>query len=191
MTGLPTPSQTVGPFFSIGLCPNALSHLVPDRRSPAAKVVSVEGRLVDGEGAPVPDAILEIWRADENGEYAAPGNEGSENGQGVPAGFARITVSEQGEFAFSTVKPGSRREPGGAVQAPHLVVLIFMRGLLMHLATRIYFSDEAANGEDAVLRLVPQDRRQTLMAVYAPDKANLFRWDVRLQGAQETVFFAT
>jgi protocatechuate 3,4-dioxygenase alpha subunit len=190
MTALPTPSQTVGPFFSIGLCPRTPAHLVPSGQ-PAATIVTVTGRIVDGDGVPVPDAILEIWRADENGEYATPGDEARENAEGVPAGFARIAVSEQGEFAFSTSKPGSRREPGGPLHAPHLVVLIFMRGLLVHLVTRMYFSDEAANREDEVLKLVPAERRGTLIAVPVPDQADHFRWEVRLQGGPETVFFAT
>lgn len=189
MTG-PTPSQTVGPFFSIGLCPNAPSHLVPAARSPAAQVVTVEGQVLDGDGVPVPDAVLEIWRADENGVFAAPDDVNGRNDRGVPAGFARVAVDEQGRFEFSTVKPGPRREPGGAVHAPHLVVLLFMRGLLMHLATRVYFSDDAANREDPILQLVAAERRNTLIA-RVTDARDRFRWDVRLQGGGETVFFAT
>src|SRR5262245_11952546 len=117
MTALPTPSQTVGPFFSIGLCPNAPCHLVPAGLPP-------EGRGPDGDGVRVPDAVLEIWRADDHGVFAGPDAPAGRNDQGVPAGFARIPVDELGCFEFTTVKPGARREAGGAVHAPHLAVLL-------------------------------------------------------------------
>jgi len=190
MTALPTPSQTVGPFFSIGLCPNAPCHLVPAGLPPEARVVTVEGRVLDGDGVPVPDAVLEIWRADEHGEFAGPDAPAGRNDQGVPAGFARIPVDELGRFEFTTVKPGARREAGGAVHAPHLAVLLFMRGLLAHLTTRVYFAGEPANDQDPVLQLVPAGRRATLLARPA-GAADRLRWEVRLQGEGETVFFAT
>src|SRR5262252_1611582 len=128
---VPTASQTVGPFFSIGLGPCVGGNLVPAKVAAGAKVVSIRGRVMDGAGQAVPDAILEIWRADDRGEYAC--SEEECDAGGVPPGFARIPTNEFGEFEFATQKPGPTTGQDGEPHAPHLTVLIFMRGLLRHL----------------------------------------------------------
>jgi protocatechuate 3,4-dioxygenase, alpha subunit len=184
---VPTASQTVGPFFSIGLCRNTPNNLVPPRQVAGAEIVTVRGRVLDGDGQGVPDAILEIWRADESGNYAA--TESDCDASGVPGGFARIPTNERGEFEFQTVKPGVIAGSPLEIHAPHLAVLIFMRGLLRHLVTRIYLPHEPANENDPALRAVPMDRRNTLIAVQAGKSKSELRWDVHLQGNGETVFF--
>jgi len=183
---VPTASQTVGPFFSIGLCSGSLGHLVPAEIADGSKVVSIRGRIWDGDGQAVPDAVLEIWRADDRGEYA---DSDECDAGGVPSGFARIPTSELGEFEFATLKPGPTAGAKGEVHAPHITVLIFMRGLLRHLVTRIYFAQDAANAQDPVLRAVPEGRRETLLATQIAGNESELRWDVHLQGDTETVFF--
>jgi protocatechuate 3,4-dioxygenase alpha subunit len=186
MSHVPTPSQTVGPFFSIGL--SALCREQIECGSGEGKRVVIRGRILDGDGQPVPDAVLEIWQASE----AARGNCSEEQDarrQKIPAGFARIVTNERGEFQFSTIKPASRRDENGLIHAPHLAVVLLMRGLLRHLLTRVYFAGEAANNEDAVLKLVPLERRRTLLAEPADESASELSWDIHLQGERETVFF--
>jgi len=182
---VPTASQTVGPFFSIGLCRHNPSNLVPAQVPLGSKVVTLRGRVLDGDGCPVPDAVLEVWRADETGLYSDAGYDEL----GVPSGFARIPTNDQGEFAFQTIKPGAVEGPQGEIHAPHLAVLVFMRGLQKQLLTRIYFPDEAANKNDAVLAALPTERRETLLAVQSAGSKSELRWDIRLQGDAETVFF--
>ena len=160
---------------------------MPAELAANAAVVTVRGRVLDGDGQGVPDAILEIWRADENGNF--PGMEGDCDSGGVPSGFARIATNEHGEFEFRTLKPGAIRGRGSEPQAPHLTVLIFMRGLLRHLLTRIYFPHDSANDDDAVLRTVPKERRNTLIAAQLGTNRNELQWNVSLQGNSETVFF--
>jgi len=184
---VPTASQTVGPFFSIGLCPHNPNNLVPADVEGGSVVVTIRGRVVDGDGQGVPDAILEIWRADGSGKYA--GSEDGCNASGVPTGFARIPTNERGEFAFQTLKPGQIIGKDGELHAPHLAVLIFMRGLLRHLVTRIYFPQEGANEKDQVLKAVLSERRETLIAAPIDAKKNELEWNVLLQGEAETVFF--
>ena len=184
---VPTASQTVGPFFSIGLCPHNPSNLVPSSGPGRAGVVTVRGRVLDGEGQGVPDAILEIWRADGSGKYA--GAEGGCDANGVPSGFARIPTNEIGEFEFATLKPGPITGNNGEIHAPHLGVLIFMRGLLRHLVTRIYFPQEPANEKDLVLKVVLTERRRTLIATQTGARKNELEWNVLLHGEAETVFF--
>jgi protocatechuate 3,4-dioxygenase alpha subunit len=186
LSNVPTASQTVGPFFSIGLCPRTLNQLVPSGRSADAQVITISGQVLDGDGKGVPDAILEIWRPYENGEYSGFGDSTAE---GEPVGFARIATNDDGQFDFRTIKPGSVKSDDGQTNAPHLVVLIFMRGLLRHLLTRIYFPLEPANAADPVLQVVPADRRHTLIAQRAKDSESGLSWNVRLQGDAETVFF--
>jgi protocatechuate 3,4-dioxygenase alpha subunit len=178
--------QTVGPFLHIGL--EWLTTRDIAGRGIKGERVKIAGRLVDGNGVGVNDGLVEIWQANSKGKYAHP-----EDSQKKPLekgfrGFGRIPTAPDGGFSFSTIKPGRVPGPDGMLQAPHLVVSVFMRGLLKHLATRIYFPDEtAANGEDAVLKLVPSARRSTLIA-RSIGKAAL-EWDVILQGKNETVFF--
>jgi len=186
-TNVPTASQTVGPFFSIGMCQQRLSNLVPADLSTGTEVLTIRGRVLDGDGQGVPDAILEIWRADRNGNYTGAQNECDSSG--VPGGFGRIPTNQRGEFEFQTVKPGSIVSNTGEVQAPHLAVLIFMRGLLKQLVTRIYFPQESDNECDAALKAVPAERRHTLIAAQPGSDKNELQWHVHLQGDSETVFF--
>jgi len=185
MSYVPTPSQTVGPFFSIGL--SALYRETIACEPGEGKCVLIRGQVFDGDGQPVPDAVLEIWQACE----AARGDcdQGpSARGEKIPPGFARIATNQRGEFQFNTVRPAPRRDEDG-LHAPHLAVVVLMRGLLRHLLTRVYFAGEATNREDAVLNLVPPERQQTLLAEPANERASELSWDIHLQGELETVFF--
>lgn len=188
MSQVPTASQTVGPFFSIGLSGMCRAELAPHAASGMS--VTIHGRVLDGNGHPVPDAVLEIWHADGDGKYEARSPEESATG-GVPPGFGRVATNDEGEFRFTTRKPGAVREPEGKVQAPHLAVIVFMRGLLRHLVTRIYFAGESANSADPILNLVPSERRVTLLASPSSEAPGEYLWDIRLQGERETVFFET
>jgi protocatechuate 3,4-dioxygenase alpha subunit len=185
MNKVPTSSQTIGPFFSIGLerlCDAALAgDAVHGER------IVVEGAVVEGDGLAVPDALLEIWQADADGEYGGePAGKATEERRF--RGFGRVATDEHGRFQFATVKPGRVRHGHDVEMAPHLLVSIFMRGLLTRLVTRIYFCDEPQNATDPVLQLVPEERRGTLIAhAAAPAR---FEWNVKLQGPDETVFFA-
>ncbi|WP_441371788.1 protocatechuate 3,4-dioxygenase subunit alpha [Achromobacter sp. PAB15] len=187
----PTTSQTVGPYLHIGLsglnCAD-LSAGLPDQGAP--KVV-IEGRVIDGQGNPVPDGMIEIWQADARGVYRHPddpGYAGADDARSAFTGFGRLPTEPDGSFRFTTIKPGRVAGPGGSLQAPHLVVSLFMRGLLKHLSTRMYFPDEAqANEEDWILQQVPAARRATLVAQRVENGE--LRWEVVLQGKGETVFF--
>ena len=151
--------------------------------------VTVCGRVLDGDGQPVPDALLEIWQADAEGCYAHPEDAHALVAIGKFFGFGRVSVNEQGEFRFTTIKPGQVPGPDGKPQAPHLEMSIFMRGLLRRLVTRVYFPADPANEADAVLSLVPTERRHTLIAQPIGAEPETLVWDVHLQGAHETVFF--
>ena len=186
---MPTASETVGPFFSIGLCAPSPSNLVPEQPSATTCVITVKGRVLDGDGQGVPDAVLEIWRADELGMFSGADDSASCNGRGVPSGFARIPTNDRGEFAIQTIKPGAMKAANNEIHAAHLAVVIFMRGLLRHLLTRIYFPQEPANEKDPVLKVVPAERRKTLIATQSSGDKNEFVWNVCLQGDEETVFF--
>ena len=171
-----TTSQTVGPYLHIGLTWLIIENLAAARV--AGERVSIEGRIVDGDGQPVNDAAVEIWQADSRGRY----------GTKSFRGFGRSATDTDGIFRFRTVKPGRVAGPGGKLQAPHIAVNIFMRGQLKQLVTRIYFPGDAANAADPVLRLVPAERRATLIAKKA-GKSGVLQWNVVLQGRDETVFF--
>jgi protocatechuate 3,4-dioxygenase alpha subunit len=180
-----TPSQTVGPYFAIGLTWEDGAFVVPEG-TPGA--FWIRGQVFDGEGAPVPDAMLESWQADPEGRYNHP--EDPRSGEaGEFRGFARAATDGQGRFAIHTVKPGPVPGPHYTTQAPHLEVSVFARGLLNRVVTRIYFADEhQLNAIDPVLHSVPEERRATLLAEPAGDGG--YRFDVHLQGEGETVFFA-
>jgi len=187
MSGTSTPSQTVGPFFTIGF--DWLERIDLAEGAPADSRITIRGRVMDGDGKPVPDAVLEIWQADAKGRYAHPEDSADRMATAKFFGFGRVPVNDQGEFRFTTIKPGCVIGPDGAKQAPHLAISIFMRGLLRRLVTRIYFPGEPLHESDAVLRAIPAERRGTLMArVEGTDKQFLV-WDVHLQGENETVFF--
>jgi protocatechuate 3,4-dioxygenase alpha subunit len=173
-----TPSQTVGPFFGFALPYKEGERIAPPDLDGS---VRVEGQVLDGNGAPVPDALVEIWQADRRGVYARARD-------AAFTGFGRSRTDPEGVFHIVTVKPGPTPAPDGRAQAPHLNVTVFARGLLRHLVTRMYFPDEAtANAEDPLLNLVDPPRRSTLIA---RDEAGVLRFDIRLQGSDETVFFA-
>jgi protocatechuate 3,4-dioxygenase, alpha subunit len=183
MRSIPSGSQTVGPFFRIGLEHLCAQDAVTE--VDGARIVRVRGRVLDGEGVPVPDALLEIWHADGEGRFstAKPAQSGR------PACFTRAATDDDGSFCFAIPRPGAILG-SGEKQAPHFAVLVFARGLLRHLMTRMYFPDEPANAADVVLRLVPEDRRRTLIAKKNPQKHSELEWNVVLQGNDETVFFA-
>jgi protocatechuate 3,4-dioxygenase, alpha subunit len=186
---VPTSWQTVGPFFSIGLERLCNEQMVA--ADAEGERVTIAGHVLDGDGVPVPDALLEIWQADVQGIYARHSDldeaatEGSRFG-----GFGRVATNESGQFRFVTIKPGCVKGANGRKQAPHLLVSIFMRGLLTRLVTRIYFPKEPINADDEVLSQVPAERRGTLLAKASSREDNLFEWNVVLQGPNETVFFA-
>ncbi len=178
-------SQTIGPFLRIGLEWMVIEDLAP--QSVAGERVRIEGRVIDTDGKPVNDAAVEIWQANSHGKYASPEDKQDKPLEKGFRGYGRSLTDDAGAFRFRTVKPG--RVPGldGKMQAPHLTVTIFMRGLLKQLQTRIYFPDDAANADDPVLNLVPAERRGTLIAKKRAD--GVLEWNVVLQGKNETVFF--
>jgi protocatechuate 3,4-dioxygenase alpha subunit len=195
-----TPSQTVGPYFAYGLTPKGRCQWDPNGQyawketvgdnlvTPDAtgEKIRIEGRVIDGDGAPINDAMLEIWQADGQGRYAsAAGKRARPNTQFK--GFGRSATNKHGEYGFATVKPGAVPGPKGAMQAPHIVVAVYSRGMLRQVYTRIYFADEAANAQDPILALVPAERRDTLIAKKQAD--GVYRFDIRVQGENETVFF--
>lgn len=182
-----TASQTVGPFFRLGLEP-MFAPVVAGPEIPGEHV-TIRGRVLDGDGAPVPDAVIETWQADAEGRYPDPSGPRSAAATHGFQGYGRTPTDEQGRFTLSTIKPGRAPGPDGSPQAPHLVVLIFMRGLLRHLLTRMYFPDDTSNEDDVILRLAPAERRATLIARAASDEDGVLLWDIHLQGEDETVFF--
>jgi protocatechuate 3,4-dioxygenase alpha subunit len=176
-----TPSQTIGPFFGFAL-PWPDGPYLAAADTPGWMRVS--GRLTDGRGDPVPDALIEIWQADAAGHFDHP----EDKERSSFRCFGRCPTDEDGRFYFVTVKPGRVPDPEGQLQAPHIDVSIFARGLLKRLVTRVYFEDEVdANAADSVLALVTDpDARSTLIATRSEDG---FRFDIRMQGDGETVFF--
>ncbi|WP_233837070.1 protocatechuate 3,4-dioxygenase subunit alpha [Paraburkholderia sp. ZP32-5] len=187
-----TPSQTVGPYFAYGLCPqqydfdykSLFTHVLADMEA-AGEHITIVGQVFDGDGKVVGDAMVEMSQVDSNGHYPESREEIRKSGF---HGFARVGTGTdpQQRFIVETVKPG-RANPG---EAPHINVILTMRGMLLHTFTRIYFDDEAqANESDAVLAAVPAERRGTLIARRAPGAANVYRFDIHMQGDKETVFF--
>jgi len=182
-----TPPQTAGPFFH-GLIHEGLNVLV----TPATRGerIRVEGHVSDGNHNPVADAAVEIWQANARGGYRHPGDQRSQLLDPAFQGFGRAGTDDAGYYWFETIKPGPVSFAGHREQAPHLNVVVFARGLLNHLCTRMYFQDDAANDADPVLRLVPEDRRATLVAKrVSSDGRPIYRFDIVLQGEEETVFF--
>ncbi len=183
MEHVPTPSQTVGPYLHIGLTNR---HSVTRIAAPdqPGECVRLKCRVFDVDGVPVNDAMIEIWQADASGKYNHPDHE--ENG-GAFIGFGRAATNENGECEFETVRPGSVPGPENTIQAPHLNVAVYARGILLQLYTRIYFAGDPANGADPVLALVPDERRETLLA--KPESSGGWTFNIQLRGDQETVFF--
>jgi protocatechuate 3,4-dioxygenase alpha subunit len=168
-----TPSQTIGPFFAFGLCVEPQNELVEPG---SAGAITLSGRLLDGAGEPVPDGMVEVWQADESGRR----REGF--------GWGRCATDEDGGFRFLTVKPGPVSGEDGTSQAPHLTLLAFARGLLKPVLTRVYFPDEEANEADPVLAGIPDAADRETLIARAEDGE--LRFDIRLQGERQTVFFA-
>ncbi len=179
MSDIATPSQTVGPFFHIGLDRIAVNDLTASLAT--AERIHISGQVLDGDGKPVIDALIEVWQADAHGAYASP--------QSPFKGYGRIATDAHGAFSFTTIKPGRVAGSRATLQAPHIAVNIFMRGLLKHLVTRIYFPGEPSNAEDAILQSVATARRDTLIARATAGKRDTLTWNIMLQGEHETVFF--
>jgi protocatechuate 3,4-dioxygenase alpha subunit len=182
-----TPSQTVGPYFSFGL-----TEPWEDREDAVAPyhsdAIEVFGHVLDGRGDPIPDAMIETWQADPNGRFDHPDDpRGAAVFEGF-RGFARCGTDVEGRWRVRTLKPGAFPAPDGTPQAPHLLVTVMARGVLRQLTTRVYFGDEAqANAADPVLLSLPDDARATLIAEPVEDRG--YRFDIRLQGDDETAFF--
>jgi protocatechuate 3,4-dioxygenase alpha subunit len=182
----PTPSQTVGPFFHDALLDEDRSELVsPDH----PEAIRIEGTVYDGEGEPVSDAMVEIWQANQTGRY----NDPADDREDLPldegfSGFGRSGTDVGGRFFFVTVKPGLVPGPDGGMQAPHIMVSVFARGLLKRVVTRVYFPDEEeANANDPILSSIEDlGFRRTLVA---HDEGDALRFDVYLQGEKQTAFF--
>lgn len=172
------PSQTVGPFFHFSLTVNpALGCLTtPETKG---ERIRLRFRLFDGNGAPVSDGMFELWQADAAGRYNDP----------AFGGFGRLATDAQGSCTFSTIGPGPVPDGRGGCQASHINVSVFARGLLARVCTRVYFQGDPALAEDPVLAVVPEVRRQTLIAQPDPASPGLWTFDVHLQGERETVFF--
>ena len=190
-----TPAQTIGPFFApalLGRGRNVGEFCVPD--GARGTRIRIEGRVLDGAGEPVSDAMLEVWQANADGRYDHPADTRGDAGlDDAFHGFVRLGTDAEGGFRLETVKPGPVPGRGNAWQAPHLNLIVFARGLLHHLSTRVYFDDEgAANAADPVLRAVEPARRGTLVAALDTARPSplplVYRFDIRLQGAGETVF---
>ena len=195
-----TPSQTVGPFFAYGLVPTqygyGLGHSLPSLfdgciagDAADGEAIEIVGKVYDGAGKAVPDALIEILQADANGKYLKHRADAPAVGIRGFRGFGRVGTGTdpRNEFRFQTVKPGATKDG----QAPHLNVIVLMRGMLVHAFTRAYFEGEAANRSDRVLNSVPAARRGTLVARREGARAgrSVYRFDIRMQGPDETVFF--
>lgn len=203
MNLVPTPWQTVGPYLHIGLTDSRAVACIVGQGVKGDRVL-LKLRLLDGDGKPVPDGMFEIWQADAEGRYRHPEDLSYEDrsykdpSYKDPSykkevgdsffGFGRMATAEDGSCSFETIKPGRVPSPNG-LQAPHLNLSVFGRGLLKRLATRVYFSGDSENDNDPVLALVPADRRHTLMAHPQEGKAGAWWMDIHLCGDAETVFF--
>ena len=206
-----TPSQTVGPFFHYALPWKGGADLVgqsalgartelfpadhdvlnvsPPHGPVAGETIEVRGQVFDGDGAPVPDALIEIWQANAAGRYASPADPRTD----LPIdegfmGFGRAATLDDGSYCFKTVRPGPVPGPGNTLQAPHIAVGVLGRGLIKRLVTRLYLADGEGLEADPILALVPAERRGTLIAEQS-GSPNVYRFDIVLQGERETVFF--
>lgn len=185
-----TPSQTVGPFYSM-LLGREGDNVITTSADGGERVV-VTGRVFDGDRNHIEDALLEFWQADPGGRYNHPDDHRETALDPAFTGFARaLTDYKTGDFRLETVKPGRVPDMEGDFQAPHISVIVQARGMLNPVFTRVYFSDEtSANTDDLILRQVPQQRRGTLVAMLVPgSEPKTYRFDIRFQGDDETVFF--
>lgn len=182
-----TTSQTVGPYLHIGLTWLITENLVGE--GVTGERVMIEGRLLDGDGAPVNDGLVEIWQANASGKYAHPEDKQAKPVEKGFRGFGRSATDDEGMFRFHTIKPGRVPAADGRLQAPHIAVNVFMRGQLKQVVSRIYFPGDKNNAQDPVLALVPAERRDTLIAKPVAGKPGTLEWNIVLQGRDETVFF--
>jgi len=179
-----TPSQTVGPFLRIGLVHGEKQNVLADEHT-AGKRIRLAGVVYDGNGHPIDDALLEIWQADANGIYPHSADSRHSEADSHFRGFGRAQNEDGGSYEFHTIKPGGRDG-----HAPFINLHLFARGMLLHAQTRIYFADEPANATDPVLSSVPVERRATLLARLGEEgEIPVYRFDIHMQGEQETVFF--
>jgi protocatechuate 3,4-dioxygenase, alpha subunit len=187
---LQTPSQTVGPFFGVGLNRPWQPQNVLANDLTAGVHIRIEGLVFDGVGQPVPDALIEIWQANAHGRYRHPLDAGPAPLDPSFSGFGRCPTDASGGFSFETAKPGAIHDADGRRHAPHVNVTVFARGMLVHAFTRVYFADEPLDA-DPVLALVDASRRHTLVATRASERSDrvVYCWDIHLQGDLETVFF--
>lgn len=183
-----TPSQTVGPFFHFALPNEKFETLFTDKTR--GERIQIEGRVLDGDGAPLPDAMVEIWQANSEGRYDHADDKQEDKALDPSFhGWGRSATDKDGVFRFNTIKPGPVPGPGNTLQAPHINVTVFARGMLRHLVTRLYFDGEKLNADDPILARVPDERRSTLVARRKNGKDGPFVFDIVLQGKGETVFF--
>jgi protocatechuate 3,4-dioxygenase alpha subunit len=191
MTKLPlTSSQTVGPFFGPALLRKDAIRNVLTQPGTVGERIRIEGHVLDGDGLPVPDAMVEIWQANAHGRYNHSTDQGTAHLDPTFLGFGRSGTAEDGSYWFETIKPGRVPFYYDQFQAPHICVTIFSRGLLNHLVTRLYFEDEQTNAEDPILLCVPDERRSTLLARREKIEGTVvYRFEIILQGVGETVFF--
>jgi protocatechuate 3,4-dioxygenase, alpha subunit len=185
---VPIPSQTVGPYFQIGM---SGSRAIPQIAGPAVRGerVKLVCTVFDGAGSTLDDAMIEIWQANADGKYDHPADRQAKPVDPAFRGLGRLSSNSEGICVFETIKPGRVPTNTKSLQAPHLEVSVFARGVLKRLATRIYFAGDPANGEDPVLALVPKARRNTLMAQPMSEEPGAWHFDVHLSGPRETVFF--
>jgi protocatechuate 3,4-dioxygenase, alpha subunit len=185
-----TGSQTVGPFFHDCLLrADAVRNVLVGATTEGDRI-RIEGRVFDGDSVGVPDAVIEIWQANNYGRYNHPADMRDLPLEPAFTGFGRTGTDADGAFWFETIKPGPVPFDGERLQAPHICIAVLARGLLNHLVTRLYFADDPANADDPVLRLVPAERRATLLARPSQvEGASVYRMDIVLQGTGETVFF--
>ncbi len=181
-----TSSQTVGPFFHFGLAENASLGTIADAGTKGARI-RLRVRVFDGDGMAVPDALIELWQADADGQYVRPTDPAAVSAPPAFSGFGRLPTAADGTCLFDTIVPGRVAGQGGVAQAPHINVCFFARGLLRQIYTRIYFQGSDGLDEDPLLASVPVERRETLLA--QPDGTSEWLFEIRLQGERETVFF--
>jgi protocatechuate 3,4-dioxygenase, alpha subunit len=187
MTVCASTSQTVGPFFHLGLSQLNLSEVAGPQVT--GERITLEGVVLDGDRNAVPDALVEIWQANAHGKYAHEADRQEKPLEPGFRGYGRLATSPDGFFQFHTILPGRVPGPQGTLQAPHIEVCVFMRGLLKQLVTRVYFEGDPANEDDFVLNLIEPARRATLIAQKAEEGGSVYRWNILLQGQDETVFF--
>jgi protocatechuate 3,4-dioxygenase alpha subunit len=190
MKRIPTATQTVGPFYAVGLDRPELADLTQGEKA-RGETIAIEGQVRDGDGIGVADAMLEVWQANAAGKY-----DHAEDRQEKPrdphfTGFGRTFTDKNGRYRFTTIRPGAVPGPGNTLQAPHILMTIFARGLLKHLVTRVYFADLAtANDVDPVLgKIEDEAARRSLLAQPIRGPTPVYRFDVVLQGEGETAFF--